>query len=146
MTEHAEQQTNPTNDTDKAAVRSALAGHYRAWAAGDADAFVANYTEDATVCMPGVFNAGRSAIRDHLAAGFAGPLRGSTGIDNPISIRVVGDCAIVVSRAGVLMAGEQSVPPEREVLATWLLVRGGAGGRGGAGWLVASYHNCPAQR
>jgi len=143
MTRSIDQQSISSNststDADEAAVRAALDDHYAAWAAGDADAFVANYAENATVCLPGVFSVGKAAIRDFMAAGFAGPLRGSTGVDNPISIRLFGDTAIVVSRGGVLMPGEAAVPAAREVLATWVLVRSDEE------WLVASYHNCPAE-
>lgn len=127
-------------ELDESAVRAALDSHYLAWAAGDADAFVSGYTEGATVCLPGVFNAGRDAVRKYMADAFAGPLKGSRGIDDPISVRVDGDTAVVVSKAGMLMAGEQTLPPEREVLATWVLVRRDSR------WLVTSYHNCPASR
>ena len=37
------------------AISRVLADQYRAWAAGDAAAFVADYAEDATVIMPGSF-------------------------------------------------------------------------------------------
>lgn len=127
-------------ESDESAVRAVLDSHYSAWAAGDADAFVGGYTDDATVCLPGVFNAGRDSVRNYMAGAFAGPLKGSRGIDDPISIRVDGDIAVVVSKAGILLAGEQMLPAEREVFATWVLVR-----RAGQ-WLVTSYHNCPANR
>ncbi|MGI5232040.1 SgcJ/EcaC family oxidoreductase [Actinoallomurus sp. CA-142502] len=113
---------------------------YAAWAAGDADAFAAVYTDDVTVAMPGVFNKGRTAVHEHMAAGFAGPLKGSRGVDQPLDIRVWGDTAIVVSRAGIVPAGETEVPDDREVRATWVLIR--ADGQ----WKVAAYTNTPANR
>jgi uncharacterized protein (TIGR02246 family) len=121
-------------------VRAILDSDYAAWAAGDADAFVANYTENATVCLPGVLLAGRPTIRDYLAAGFAGPLRDTTCVDNTRDIRISGNTAIVVSQGGVLMAGEDSVPEERQILATWVLLRDDDQ------WQVAGYHNGPAHR
>jgi uncharacterized protein (TIGR02246 family) len=126
------------NDTD--AVRDVLAEIYTAWADGDPDAFAALYAEDATVVMPGVLTRGRAAVRDHMAAGFAGPLKGSRAIDDPQDIRVIGtDTAIVVSRAGIIRAGERELPAEHEVLATWVLTK-----RDGR-WLIAAYANAPAR-
>ena len=38
---------------DTAAIHAVLDESYKAWAAGDADGMVANYTEDATAITPG---------------------------------------------------------------------------------------------
>lgn len=111
---------------------------YAAWGDNDADAFVALYRPDATVVMPGVLHRGREAVRAHMAAGFAGPLKGSRGVDEPLDIRVLGETAIVVSAAGILMAGEDELPTERRRHATWVLHR-----TDGA-WAVAAYANAPA--
>jgi ketosteroid isomerase-like protein len=35
--------------------RGVLENHYKAWDAGDADAFVTDYAEDAAVIMPGIY-------------------------------------------------------------------------------------------
>jgi uncharacterized protein (TIGR02246 family) len=124
---------------DIAAVRGVLDAMYAAWAAGDADAFAAHYTDDATVVLPGVLHQGRQAVRDYMAAGFAGPLKGSSAVDEPHDIRVItGDTAIVVSRAGVLMPGEKDLPAAREKHATWVFTRVDER------WLVAAYANAPA--
>lgn len=120
-------------------IRSLFNEIYTAWADNDADAFVAPYREDATVVMPGAFHRDRDEIRRSMAAGFGGLLKGSRTVDQTLSIRLIGDAAIVVSKAGILMAGETELPTEREVIATWVLVR--EDGR----WLVASYANAPAQ-
>jgi uncharacterized protein (TIGR02246 family) len=131
--------TDDTRTDDTSAVRDLLQQVYAAWADNDADAFAALYVDDATVVMPGVFHRGRPAVRDYMAGAFAGPLKGSRGVDDPQDIRIVGaDTAIVVSRAGIIMAGEQSLPAERERLATWVISR--QGGR----WLIAAYANAPA--
>ncbi|GGP99062.1 uncharacterized protein (TIGR02246 family) [Actinomadura coerulea] len=125
--------------SDETAVREVFERLYKAWGDGDADAFADFYVEDATVVMPGVFNRGREAVRGYMAAAFDGPLKGSRAVDEPQDVRVYGDTAIVVSRAGIIMAGEQEFPPERERLATWVLSR-----RDGR-WLVAAYANAPAR-
>ncbi|MGW7681680.1 SgcJ/EcaC family oxidoreductase [Kribbella sp. NPDC054772] len=124
-------------DTDLQAVFDQI---YTAWAAGDADAFAAVYTDDATVTMPGVFHQGRDAVRASMAAGFDGPLKGSRGVDTPQDVRVAGDTAIVVSRAGIVPAGATDVPAGRDVVATWVLTKQDER------WLVAAYCNTPAQR
>ncbi|MFC4054688.1 SgcJ/EcaC family oxidoreductase [Actinomadura syzygii] len=111
---------------------------YKAWADGDAAAFADHYTDDATVVMPGVFHQGRDAVRESMAAGFAGPLKGSSAVDEPQDVRVHGDTAVIVSRAGILMAGASEVPAEGERLATWVLSK-----RDGR-WLVSAYSNTPA--
>jgi uncharacterized protein (TIGR02246 family) len=125
-----------TSQTD--AVRATLDRLYEAWTANDADAFVAHYREDATVVLAGAFQRGRPAVRDHMARAFAGPYKGSRGFDEPQDIRIIGDTAIVVSRAGAILPGEDAVAPERERLATWVLSQ--EDGR----WLVAAYTNTSA--
>ena len=44
-----------TRPHDVAAIKGVLESHYKAWDAGDADAFVTDYAEDATVIMPGIY-------------------------------------------------------------------------------------------
>jgi uncharacterized protein (TIGR02246 family) len=138
----AQLSTHATNqgDTHEAeAVREVLRRLYAAWTANDADAFAALYREDATVVMPGVFHQGRAVVRDYMAGAFAGPLKGSRAVDEPEDIRILGGhTAIVVSRAGIIMAGEEGLPTDRERLATWVLSK-----RDGQ-WMVAAYANAPA--
>ena len=126
-------------DTKDREVLAVLDSLYDAWADNDADAFVASYTEDATSILPGEYSASRAAVRDRMAAGFAGPLKGSRVRDEVQSIRHLGtDAAVVVTRSAGVMAGETEAPADRWVMATWTLTR-----RNGR-WLLAAYHNCPA--
>jgi uncharacterized protein (TIGR02246 family) len=112
---------------------------YDAWADGDADTFAKLYTEDASVVQPGIYKENNEVIRTTMAAGFAGPLKGSRVIDEPQSVRFLGpDAAVVITEGGVLMAGQTEVPAERQVRSTWALTR-----RDGQ-WLVVAYHNSPA--
>src|SRR5580692_10661667 len=128
--------TTAGSDTDRQAIRDVLASLYKAWAAGDAEAFVAGYTEDATVVQPGVYKKDREEIRATMAAAFAGPLSGSRATDRPVAIRFLsGDTAVVISEGGIIFPGQDAVASERLVRATWVLVR-----RGDA-WHVAAYHN-----
>jgi uncharacterized protein (TIGR02246 family) len=128
-----------TRAADEAAIEAVLAASYRGWAAGDADAMVADYTADATAIMPGSMRDSREVIRQSMALGFAGPLKGSSTYNKQLSIRFLGrDAAIVVSESAVLFAGETEVPDDtRKVYATWVFER-----RDGQ-WLIAAYHNSP---
>ncbi|GGO32242.1 SgcJ/EcaC family oxidoreductase [Microbispora bryophytorum] len=123
---------------DEAAIKAVLVDSYEAWEAGDADGMVANYTVDATAIMTGSLRDSREVIRQSMALGFEGPLKGSSTYNKQLSIRFVGrDGAIVVSESAILFAGETEVLDQRKVNATWVLEK-----RDGR-WLIAAYHNSP---
>ncbi|MFE9425137.1 SgcJ/EcaC family oxidoreductase [Kitasatospora sp. NPDC006697] len=123
---------------DVTAIQAVLADSYRAWDGGDATAMVADYTEDATVLMPGTYHPDREAIRAGMAAAFAGPLKGTSTSNERISLRFLGaDAAIALIESGILFPGETEVPAERRVNASWVFEK-----RDGR-WLVAAYQNCP---
>jgi len=124
---------------DEAAIQAVLVDSYKAWEAGDADGMVANYTADATAIMTGSLRDSREVIRQKMALGFEGPLKGSSTYNKQLSIRFVGrDGAIVISESAILFAGETEVPDDlRKVNATWVLEK-----RDGQ-WLIAAYHNSP---
>lgn len=133
--------TTPVSATvthDERAVLDVIQAVYAAWADNDADAFAALYTEDATVVQPGgIYKKNKADVRTSMALAFAGPLRGSTVINESKSVRVLGeDAAIVISDAGILMPGETDVPAQRMVRATWVLAK-----QDGT-WLIAAFHNC----
>jgi uncharacterized protein (TIGR02246 family) len=121
-------------DTD-ISVRETLQATVTAWTANDPDAFAALYAKDATIVLAdGTYLRGRDEIRAYMAAGFAGMLRGSTGLDEPESVRVLGaDAAVVVSRSGFRLPGAEG----RVRRATWVL------SRHDESWLVDAYANSP---
>jgi uncharacterized protein (TIGR02246 family) len=126
-----------TVTADKA-VLGVLDGMYAAWAAGDVDGIARHYTQDATVVMPGVFDADREAVRAFFTVAFAGRLKGSTTIDEPQDVRFYGpDTAVVISTGGIVLAGQDTVM--RQVRATWTLVRQDGD------WLIAAYANAPVE-
>jgi uncharacterized protein (TIGR02246 family) len=128
-----------TRTDDVAAIKGVLVDLYKAWDVGDADGFVKDYTEDATVIMPGTYRRSREEVRQGMADSFASFLKGSTVIDRLDSIRFLGEnAAVAVSEANIKFAGETEPPAERMVYATWALEK-----RDGA-WLVVAYHNSPA--
>jgi uncharacterized protein (TIGR02246 family) len=129
-----------TRSDDEAAINAVLGEMYDAWANNDADGFVQYYTDDATAILPGSFRGSRQVIRDLLAAGFDGHLKGSSTVDKQVSLRFVGqDAAIAISEGGIVFPGESAVPEARKINATWVFEK-----RDGR-WLVAAYHNSPAQ-
>jgi uncharacterized protein (TIGR02246 family) len=139
MTTTTSTTTTAPSGADRQAILDVLTAVYKAWAANDAEAFVAGYTEDATVVQPGVYKKDREEIRATMAAAFAGPLRGSRATDHPAAIRfLAADTAVVISEGGIIFPGQDAVASERRVRATWVLVR-----RGDA-WRIAAYHNSPA--
>ena len=108
---------------------------YEAWEANDAEAFVADYLDDASVVQPGVYQKNRQEIQSTMAGGFAGPLKGSRVIDQPRDVRfLTEDTAIVISEGGIVFPGQSAVPSEGTVRATWVLAK-----RDGR-WHVAAYH------
>jgi uncharacterized protein (TIGR02246 family) len=128
-----------TRPDDVAAIKSVLTEQYKAWDAGDADAFVADYVENATVVMPGVYKRSRDEVRQSMAESFASFLKGSSAEDKMESIRFLGEnVAVAVSEAGIRFPGETEVPADRKVYATWVFEK-----RDG-NWLVAAYSNSPA--
>ena len=128
-----------TRSHDEAAIKGVLDGVYKAWATGDADAFVADYRDDATAILPGSYRRSKEDVRESMAAGFASFLKGSTTFDKLDSIRFLGEtAAIAVSETGIKFPGETEVPADRTVYATWVLEK-----RDGA-WLIVAYHNSPA--
>ena len=100
--------TTAGSDTDRQAILDVLAGLYKAWEANDAEAFVADYTDDATVVQPGVYKKDREEIRTTMAAAFAGPLSGSRVAARPVDVRfLTDDTAIVVSEDGIIFPGQE---------------------------------------
>jgi uncharacterized protein (TIGR02246 family) len=124
---------------DVAAIKGVLESLYKAWDAGDADAFVADYREDATAILPGSYRRSKEEVRQGMAAGFASFLKDTTTVNKLDSIRFLGEtAAIAVSETAVKFPGETEVPADRMVNATWVLEK-----RDGV-WLIAAYHNSPA--
>lgn len=120
------------------AVRAVLDAVYAAWAANDADAFVAPYAETATAVLPGTYLPDRQAIRATMATLFAGDLNGSKGVHEVHSIRFVGtDVAVVISKGAMLLAGQTEPDAAKRALETWVLSK-----QDGT-WRVQAFHNCP---
>ncbi|WP_037914141.1 SgcJ/EcaC family oxidoreductase [Actinacidiphila yeochonensis] len=132
--------TAPTAE-DRSGVADVPRRMMTAWAANDASAFAELFTEDGTMVLPGdIFKKGRTTIQEFMAAGYAGPYKGTSVFGAPLDLKFLGaDAAVIVTEGGVLAPGESTVAPERQIRATWVLSR-----QNGV-WSIAAYHNSPVQ-
>lgn len=119
-------------------VRAVLDEVDAAWAANDADAFVAPYAETATAVLPGTYLPDRQAIRAAMATLFAGTLNSSKGLHEVQTIRLVGaNVAVVISKGAMLLAGQTKPDAANRALETRVLSR-----QAGT-WRAQAFCNCP---
>jgi uncharacterized protein (TIGR02246 family) len=123
---------------DHAEIAAVPARMVAAWAAHDADTFADLFTPDGTLILPGVYKKGRDEIRAFMAAGYAGPYRGTQVTGSPLEIKPLGDSAVaLLTEGGVIAAGATELAAKDAIRASWILVR--CEGR----WRLAVYQNCP---
>jgi uncharacterized protein (TIGR02246 family) len=129
--------TAPGTSQDSA-IRAVFVQTSRAWADGDTEAFAAWYAPDATVILPGVYLPGQDAIREAMAAAFAGPLKNSRRIHRVQAVRFTDPgTAIVITDSITALPGAPEPPVQQHERATWVL------SRHHGQWLVEAYHSCP---
>jgi uncharacterized protein (TIGR02246 family) len=130
--------TSTFNAGTQSAVAAVPGRIVAAWAAHDADAFARNFTEDATMILPGVFCRGRDKIRGYMEQAFQGQLKGTRVTGTPVDVRLIGPgVAVLTTEGGVLEPGSEEVSPARAIRASWIVVH-----RDGE-WLLAAYQNSP---
>ncbi len=140
MTTSSPTATIDISDEDKAAVAAVPGRIVAAWTGLDAAAFADVFTPDGSMILPGLYKKGREEIRSHMAAAFQGPYQGTQVTGQPIDLRFLGsDTAVITTFGGVLAPGETTLPDDRTVRATWVVVR-----RDGE-WQLAAYQNSPAK-
>jgi len=124
-------------------VHAVLTSMARAWNAGDATAYAAQFTPNATyVSFQGHVMQGRRAIRDVHRFLFDGPLKGTrleTSANADTSITFLrDDVALVVSGGGARLP-EQDELGDRDSVQTMTLVRDNGT------WLAAAFQNTRKQ-
>ncbi|HEV3291759.1 MAG TPA: SgcJ/EcaC family oxidoreductase [Streptosporangiaceae bacterium] len=130
--------TTAAGTSQDSAIRAVFAQTSRAWADGDGEAFAAWYAPDATVILPGVYLPGQDAIREAMAAAFAGPLKNTRRSHQVRSIRFTSPgTAIVITDSVTVPPGKPQPVAQQRERATWVLSR--SDGR----WLIHAYHSSP---
>ena len=126
------------SESDKIGIASLTQKVIAAWAYHDANGFAELFTENGTMILAGVYKNGREEIRDYLTESFQGSYKGTQVTGKPLSIRSLGlDAAVLISRGGVLEAGESEVSASAAVRASWVVVRQDRE------WRLAAYQNTP---
>lgn len=109
-----------------------------AWAANDADAFADVFTENGSLLMQDEQLTSRMEIRNYMAEGFRGPLKGAKVTGWPRTVELLDDTvAMVVTQGGILMAGDTGLASDREIRATWIAVVQDQQ------WKLLSHQSCP---
>jgi uncharacterized protein (TIGR02246 family) len=110
-----------------------------AWGRGDAAAYGATFTENATyTTFLGTHYAGRRDLTEAHRALFSGFLKGTRLADSFLGVRFYGDDVAIVTSRGDRYEGDR--PAELSKTQTYTLVREGDGK-----WRIASFHNTKRQ-
>ncbi|ALG10757.1 SgcJ/EcaC family oxidoreductase [Kibdelosporangium phytohabitans] len=137
MSVSAELVTEPA-DADKAAIAALTQKVVAAWAYNDAEKFADTFIENGTMILAGVFCRNREEVRQYMTEAYKGRYKGTQVTGKPISMRTLGDnAAILLSRGGVLEAGETETNDKQAIHASWVAVRHGSE------WRLAAYQNTP---
>jgi uncharacterized protein (TIGR02246 family) len=124
------------DSTPSLEVRGVIAELIGAWGRGDADAYGAFFTEDATyTSFLGTYYRGRGDIVTSHRALFAGVLRGTRLADDVLDIRFYGPDTAVVNSRGDTYKGKPKQSDQLSKTQTYTLVR-----RDGR-WLIAAFQN-----
>ncbi|MEU4766122.1 SgcJ/EcaC family oxidoreductase [Actinosynnema sp. NPDC023794] len=100
-----------------------------AWERNDADMFADTFAENGSLLMQDTQLTSREEIRQHMAEGFRGDLKGARVRGGPLEIKFLSDTtAMVISEGGIQLAGESTTAPERAVRVTWVIVKQADGG------------------
>ncbi|MEV4462386.1 SgcJ/EcaC family oxidoreductase [Micromonospora echinofusca] len=109
---------------DEKAALTACMRVQAAWAANDADAFAEVFTDNGSLLMQDNQLVSREEIREYMAQGFAGGLKGARVKGWPVEVKFLSeDVAMVVTEGGIIMAGETDIAAENLIRATWVIVR-----------------------
>lgn len=121
VTEDPEYYRGYTEPDEKAVLTIAMSIQ-EAWLRNDADLFADLFAENGSLLMQDRQLTGREEIREYMAASFAGPLRGARVKGGPLSVTFLGDeAAMVITEGGIILPGEDTVTPERQIRATWVV-------------------------
>lgn len=127
----------PANHDDEFAIRQLFQSLLEAWAAGDATAYAALFTEDADyIAFDGVNQKGSKAILAGHQPLFERFLKGSRLVGEITGIRFLcPDVALIHATGNTVLAGKTKPSPERASVQTLVAVR-----QSGE-WRFTAFHN-----
>ncbi|MGW1376906.1 SgcJ/EcaC family oxidoreductase [Streptomyces sp. NPDC002446] len=127
---------------DHRAVCRTLRSLTDSWARGDATAYGAHFTPDATyTSYVGTHYQGRRDIVEGHRALFSGLLKDTKLADSFLGIRFYGPDTAVVTSRGDTYTGARKQPADLSKTQTYTLIR-----QAGRQWRIAAFHNTQRQR
>jgi uncharacterized protein (TIGR02246 family) len=108
------------------------------WDRNDADAIADLFIENGSLLIGDEQLKGREAIREYMAAAFAGGLKGSQLVEQPVEIKLLTeDTAVAITEGGMVTNG--GTEPDNQSRTMWVTTK-----RNGDWWLV-SYQSSPVK-
>ncbi|MEU0830390.1 SgcJ/EcaC family oxidoreductase [Streptomyces sp. NPDC005969] len=124
------------------AVCATLSATTDAWGRGDADAYGARFTQDATyTTYVGTHYEGRRDITEGHRALFDGFVKDTKLADSYLAIRFYGPGTAIVTTRGDIYKGKPKQPKELSKIQTYMLIRDTDDT-----WRIAAFHNTKRQR
>ncbi|MFE0028535.1 SgcJ/EcaC family oxidoreductase [Amycolatopsis sp. NPDC059021] len=95
-----------------------------AWERNDAELFAEVFADNGSMLVGDKQLKSREEVLEYMKEAFAGDYAGARLEETPVVIRKLSDTvAFAVTKGGVVLKGETGVAPEREVRATWVIVK-----------------------
>lgn len=95
-----------------------------AWERNDADLFAGVFTDNGSMLVGDQQLDSREAVLEYMKEAFEGTYAGARLEETPVVIRKLSDTvAFAVTKGGLVLKGETDVAPERQVRATWVIVK-----------------------
>jgi uncharacterized protein (TIGR02246 family) len=127
--------------TGAAALRDVPERTTAAWEKHDAGMFADAFTTDTKVVIAGTYLQGRDQVYAYISAAFAGPIKGTRVVSDPVSAEYINaDTGLVMTEGGILLPGEASVSDDRAIWGTWVLAQ--EDGQ----WRIRAYHSSPIRK
>ncbi|WP_370944289.1 SgcJ/EcaC family oxidoreductase [Amycolatopsis sp. cg5] len=95
-----------------------------AWERNDADLFAEVFTDNGSMLVGDKQLQSREEVLEYMTEAFKGTYKGARLEETPVVIRKLSDTvAFAVTKGGILLDGETEIAPERQVRATWVIVK-----------------------
>jgi uncharacterized protein (TIGR02246 family) len=95
-----------------------------AWERNDAELFAGVFTDNGSMLVGDQQLDSREAVLEYMTEAFKGTYAGARLEETPVVIRKLSDTvAFAVTKGGLVLDGETEVAPERQVRATWVIVK-----------------------